>query len=158
VLAHQNRLLDLGLLDVAFLTHLHDSLAVVRRQYLVVLHLVHLFGHFLIVALFELEDFGGTLPGLLDLLASLDLLLLEEGDAVRQQLRIALHILAFLLGDKGSFASGAGLRATLSLLVEGVGGGDAALVHLIGLASAVHRLIWLLLLNVNNFVAVFAHS
>ena len=66
-------------------------------------------------------------------------------------------LLAFLLGDNGSFASGAGLRATLSLLVEGVGGGDAALVHLIGLASAVHRLIWLLL-NVNNFVAVFAHS
>lgn len=51
MLAHQDRLLDLGLLDVALLAHVHDALAVVGGHHLVVLHLFHLLRHLLVVPL-----------------------------------------------------------------------------------------------------------
>ena len=91
MLTHQNALLDLSLLYVALLSHRIDALTVLLRDHLVILHLLHLLRHLLIVALFEFHDLAGTLTRLLNLLPSLDLLLLEKGDTVGQQLRIALH-------------------------------------------------------------------
>ena len=43
MLAHENALLNFGLLDVALLAHSVDALAVLGRNHLIVLHLLHLF-------------------------------------------------------------------------------------------------------------------
>ena len=90
MLAHEDRLLDLGLLDVAVLAHLDDALAVLRGDHLVVLHLLHLLSNLVVVPLLQLHHLRRALPRLLDLLPRLQLLLLEESDAVGEQLRIAL--------------------------------------------------------------------
>ena len=82
MLAHQDGLLDFGLLNVAVPTHLIDAFTSLRCDHLVILHLFHLFIHLLVVALLELEHFVGTLTGLLNLLPRLDLLLLEQGDSI----------------------------------------------------------------------------
>ena len=91
MLAHQDRLLDLRLLNLALLAHGEDALPVLRRHHLIILHPFHLLVHSLVVALLQFHDFVGSLARLLDLLPSLELLLLEEGDAVREQLRVALN-------------------------------------------------------------------
>ena len=91
VLAHQDGLLDLALLDVALLAHLHDSLPVLGRDHVVVVHLLHFLRDLLVVALFQLHHFAGTLASLLDLLTRLHLFLLEEGDAVCEELSVSLH-------------------------------------------------------------------
>ncbi len=82
MLAHEDGLLDLGLLNVAVLTHLNDALAILCRDHLIVLHLLHLLVHFLIVTLLEFHDLARTLSRLLNLLARLDFFLLEQGDTV----------------------------------------------------------------------------
>ena len=91
MLAHKDGLLDLGLLDVPLLAHGHDTLTVLSRDHLLVLHLLHLLLDLVIVALLELHDLTGTLPRLLNLLARLDLFLLQQGDTIRKQLGIAFH-------------------------------------------------------------------
>ena len=68
-----------------------DALTSIRRHHLVVLHLLHFLGHLLVVPLLKLEDLLGTFARLLNLLPRLDLLLLEEGDTVGEQLGIALY-------------------------------------------------------------------
>ena len=77
MLTHQNALLDLSLFNVALLSHRIDALTVLLRDHLVVLHLLHLLGDLLIVALFELHDFASTLTRFLNLLACLQFFLLE---------------------------------------------------------------------------------
>lgn len=77
MLTHQNALLDLSLFDVALLSHRIDTLTVLLRDHLVILHLLHFLGHLLIVALFEFHDLASTLTRFLDLLACLQLFLLE---------------------------------------------------------------------------------
>ena len=84
MLTHEDGLLDLGLLDVAVLAHLNDTLAVLRRHHLIVLHLLHLLMHLLVVALLQFHDLARTLSGLLNLFARLYLLLLEQGDTIRE--------------------------------------------------------------------------
>jgi len=91
VLAHQDRLLNLGLLNVAVSAHLIDSITIISRDHLVILHFIHLLGHSLVVALLELQNLVGTFASFLNLLPRLDLLLLEESDTICQQLSITLH-------------------------------------------------------------------
>ena len=91
MLTHEDRLLDLGLLDVAVLAECHNALAVLCRNHLLILHLLHLFLDLLVVALLQLHDLAGSLARFLNFLARLELLLLEEGDTICEQLSIALH-------------------------------------------------------------------
>ena len=77
MLTHQNALLDLSLFNVALLSHRIDALTVLLRDHLVILHLLHFLGHLLIVALFEFHDLASTLTRFLNLLACLQLFLLE---------------------------------------------------------------------------------
>lgn len=82
MLTHQNALLDLSLLYVALLSHRIDALTVLLRDHLVILHLLHLLRHLLIVALFEFHDLAGTLTRLFNLLACLQLFLLEQCNTI----------------------------------------------------------------------------
>lgn len=91
MLAHQNGLLDLGLLNVALLAERLDALLVLLRKHHIILHLLSLDLHALIVPLLELEDFRCALLRLLNLLPRLDLFLLEEGDTVSEELGITVH-------------------------------------------------------------------
>ena len=77
MLTHQNALLDLSLFNVALLSHRIDAFTVLLRDHLVILHLLHFLGHLLIVALFEFHDLASTLTRFLNLLACLQLFLLE---------------------------------------------------------------------------------
>jgi len=82
VLAHQNRLLYLCLLDVTLLFHGKDALSVLFGDHLFILHFFHFFRHFFVVALLQFHDLAGPLPCFLDFFAGLHLLLFEEGDAI----------------------------------------------------------------------------
>ena len=55
MLAHQDALLDLGLLDISLLSHHVDALAGLLADHLVILHLLHLLLHLLVVSLLEPE-------------------------------------------------------------------------------------------------------
>ena len=90
VLTREYGLLDLRLFNVSVLTHLNNSLTVLLRDHLIVLHLLHLFLNFLVVALLQSHDFSSTLLCLLDLLPCLHLFLLEKRNTVGQELRIPL--------------------------------------------------------------------
>jgi hypothetical protein len=91
MLAHQDALLNLCLLDISLFAHGIDASFGLLADHLVVLHLLHLLLHLLIVALLELHDFAGALASLLNLLPRLELLLLEQGDAIGEELGIAFH-------------------------------------------------------------------
>jgi hypothetical protein len=91
VLAHEDRLLDFGLLDVALLTDLVDALAILLRNHHIVLHLIGLCLHALVVSLFELENLRGALLGFLNFLPRLDLFLLEKGNTVGKQLCVTVN-------------------------------------------------------------------
>lgn len=91
MLAHQDRLLDLSLLDATLLVQCMDALSVLCGDHLLILHLVDLFRHFLGVALFQFHDLGSPFTGFLDLFAGLHLLLFEEGDTICKQLCVTLH-------------------------------------------------------------------
>jgi len=70
-------LLDFGLFDGAVFTHLLNTLTVLLRYHLLVLHFFHFFAHFLIVPLFELEDFACAFASLLDFFPGLHFFLLK---------------------------------------------------------------------------------
>lgn len=97
VLAHEDRLLDFGFLDASLLANLENSLTACLGDHLLVLHFLHLFCDAHIVAFLESHDFTSALLGLLDLLPSLHLLLLEKSDAVGKELCISLDILTLFL-------------------------------------------------------------
>ena len=82
MLAHQDALLDLGLLDVALLAHRINAVTVLRRDHLVILHLLHLLLHLVIVALLEFHDLTSTLACFLNLLSSLQFFLFEQRDSI----------------------------------------------------------------------------
>lgn len=91
MLAHQDALLNLCLLNISFFAHDIDAFAGLLADHLVVLHLLHLLRHLLVVALLELHDFAGALARLLNLLPRLELLLLEQGDTIGEELGITFH-------------------------------------------------------------------
>ena len=91
MLAHQYALLDLCFLDVTLFSHGVDALAVLRRDHLIILHLLHLFLNLLVVSLLQFHDFTGALTSFLNLLPRFHLFLLEECDTVGEKLRIPLH-------------------------------------------------------------------
>ncbi len=82
MLTHEDGLLDLSLLNVAVLAESHDALAGLSGHHLIVLHLLHLFLDLLVVSLLQLHDLASPLACFLNLLASLEFFLLEEGDTV----------------------------------------------------------------------------
>lgn len=82
MLAHQDALLDLGLLDIPLLIHRIDAITVLHGDHLVVLHLLHLLGDSFIVSLFKFHNFTSALTGLLDFLPRLHLFLLEESNSI----------------------------------------------------------------------------
>ena len=82
MLTHEDGLLDLGLLNVSFLSHLNYALLVLRGHHLIVLHLLHFFLHLLMIFLFQSHHFTSSLPRFLDLLARFKLLLFQQGDAI----------------------------------------------------------------------------
>ena len=90
MLAHQDGLLDLGLLNVSVLAHLNDSLTVLLRNHLFILHFLHFFLDALVVTLLKSHDFSGAFFSLLDLLPGLHLFLLEQSNTVGQKLCISL--------------------------------------------------------------------
>ena len=99
MLTHEDRLLDLRLLDVALLAHLIDALSVLRGDHLIVLHLLHLLLDFFIVALLEFHDLRGALASLLNLFTRLLLFLLKQGDSIGEELGVTLDTIK--TGDKG---------------------------------------------------------
>ena len=99
MLTHEDRLLDLRLLDVTLLAHLIDPLSVLRGDHLIVLHLFHLLLDFLIVALLELHDLTGALASLLNLFTRLLLFLLKQGDSIGEKLGVTLDTIK--TGGKG---------------------------------------------------------
>lgn len=76
MLAHQNRLLDLGLFNTSLFPHLIDALTGLGRDHLIILHFLHFLGHLLIVPLLKLKDLLSSLARLVDLLPSFDFFLL----------------------------------------------------------------------------------
>ena len=160
MLTHQNRLLDLGLLNAALLPHLINSIPRLRRNHLVVLHLLHLLRHLLIVPLLQFQHFLSSLARLVNLLPRLDLLLLQQRDTICQQLGVALHtaldkehtkvravsdedylLHTFLLRNEGRFASSQRLLLHLTVVIEGVGCADTVLARLT--AQLLYRLLLL---------------
>ena len=82
MLAHQDALLDLRLLDVPFFVHSQDALAVLRRNHLVILHLLHLLRNLVIVSLLELHDLTSALASLINFLSRLHLFLFKKRNTV----------------------------------------------------------------------------
>lgn len=120
MLAHQDALLNLCLLNISFFAHDIDAFAGLLADHLVVLHLLHLLRHLLVVALLELHDFAGALARLLNLLPRLELLLLEQGDTIGEELGITFHILTLLFGNECCLTAGTGLLGPAPPLVEAV--------------------------------------
>lgn len=85
-----NGLLDLALLILTLFLQDVVILAAHLLRFDIDLEVDDLLLHLLLVAALELLDLAGALLGLLDLLPRLHLLLLQQGDAVRKQLRITL--------------------------------------------------------------------
>jgi len=84
VLAHEDGLLDLCLLNASLFAHLGNPVLGVVGDHLIVFHLLHLFCDADVIAFLKPHDFTSTLFRFLNLLPGLHLLLLEEGDTVSQ--------------------------------------------------------------------------
>jgi hypothetical protein len=90
-LAQVDGLLDLLSFVVSLLAHVVDLVLLVLLEHLLHAHLVHFLLDFVLVFLLQGDHLGGALFGFLDFLPGAHLLLLEERDAVRQQLRVTLN-------------------------------------------------------------------
>lgn len=90
-LAEVDGLLDLLSLLVPLLPHVVDLFLVVLLHHLLHAKLLHLLLDLDLILLLESEHLGGPFLGLLNFLPGAHLLLLQQGDAVREQLGIALN-------------------------------------------------------------------
>ena len=91
MLAHQEGLLNLNLVEIPLLAKLFYFLLLLLGCHLLQLHLLYLLLDSLVVPLLETEDFLSTLLRLLNFLPCLKLFLFEEGNTVGEELGIAIN-------------------------------------------------------------------